>query len=372
MTTSATLTVDSIKAKLAEVADPAFTALGLKNDLVSWRLFKGAEVDGQSALVRIELPTHAYPAAARRELTSLIERAVKELGATSVTVTFDVVTAFNPPPSDKAILKGPKNVIAVAAGKGGVGKSTVAVNLALSLARAGAKVGIVDTDVFGPSIPTMLGPAERAVAVSDNDMLVPALHQGLEVLSVGFFVSPKEAVTWRGPRVDALLKQFLGGAKWGELDYLVCDLPPGTGDVQISLSQILSLAGAVMVTTPQEISIIDVVKGIAMFEKVEVPILGVVENMSFYTCPACGHHDEIFAHGGGARLAKELGTTFFGEIPIDTRIRFGGDAGVPIVVAAPDSENARRFLHIAEQTALKIAAAILSKPKRGPRLSVIK
>jgi ATP-binding protein involved in chromosome partitioning len=283
-----------------------------------------------------------------------------------------VVTAFTPAPSDKAVLKGPKNVIAVAAGKGGVGKSTVAVNLALALARHGAKVGLLDADVFGPSIPTMLGAPEVPASATKDSRITPALHHGLRVISVGFFVDKGEAVVWRGPMVHRLLQQFLGDVDWGVLDYLVCDLPPGTGDVQLSLSQLIPIAGAVMVTTPQEISIIDVVKGIAMFEKVEIPILGILENMSYYKCPACGHTDEIFSHGGGKRLAQEVGTEFFGEIPIDTRIRFGGDAGVPIVMASPDSENAQRFMDLASRAALKIAGAVLAKPKRSPRLAVIK
>ena len=173
-------------------------------------------------------------------------------------------------------------------------------------------------------------------------------------------------------RVHRLLQQFLGDVEWGELDYLVCDLPPGTGDVQLSLSQLIPIAGSVMVTTPQEVSIVDVVKGIAMFEKVEIPILGIVENMSHYTCPACGHRDEIFSHGGGKRLAQEVGTAFLGEIPIDTRIRFGGDAGVPIVIASPDSAVSQGFMQLASTVALKLATAVLARPKKSPRLAVIK
>jgi ATP-binding protein involved in chromosome partitioning len=265
-----------------------------------------------------------------------------------------------------------KNVIAVAAGKGGVGKSTVAVNLALALQRHGAKVGLLDCDVFGPSIPTMLGAPEVPPSASKDSRIIPAIHQGVKVISVGFFVDKDEAVVWRGPMVHRLLQQFLGDVDWGDLDYLVCDLPPGTGDVQLSLSQLIPIAGSVMVTTPQEVSIVDVVKGIAMFEKVEIPILGIVENMSYYKCPACGHHDEIFSHGGGKRLAQEVGTQFFGEIPIDTRIRFGGDAGVPVIIASPDSENAQIFMDIASKAALSVAKAVLSKPKRSPRLAVIK
>lgn len=357
----------SVKEALAKVIDPA-----LEHDLVSYRILRGVEVSGDDVLVRVDIPTHAYPLAQRRELTVRIEAALKALGAKRVTVMQEVVTAFVPAPSDKAVLKGPKNVIAVAAGKGGVGKSTVAVNLALALTRHGAKVGLLDADVFGPSIPTMLGAPEVPASASKDSRIIPAKHHGMNVISVGFFVDKGEAVVWRGPMVHRLLQQFLGDVDWGELDYLICDLPPGTGDVQLSLSQLIPIAGAVMVTTPQEVSIVDVVKGIAMFEKVEIPILGIVENMSYYKCPACGHHDEIFSHGGGKRLAQEVGTQFFGEIPIDTRIRFGGDAGVPIVVASPDSENANRFMSLASAMALKVAANVLSKPKRSPRLAVIK
>ncbi len=361
--------IDEAKVRevLTGVIDPA-----LEHDIVSWRIFKGCEVSGDDVLVKVAIPTHAYPQAQRRELASRIEQALRAAGARSVTVVPEVETAHIPAPSDKATLKGPKNVIAVAAGKGGVGKSTVAVNLALALARHGAKVGLLDADVFGPSIPTMLGPAERPPGTTPEQKIVPALHHGIKVISVGFFVEKGEAVVWRGPMVHRLLQQFLADVEWGDLDYLVCDLPPGTGDVQLSLSQLIPIAGAVMVTTPQEVSIIDVVKGIAMFEKVEIPILGLVENMSYYKCPACGHHDEIFSHGGGKRLAQEVGAPFFGELPIDTRIRFGGDAGVPVVIASPDSDNAQRFMDIATRAALKVAANVLSKPKKSPRLAVIR
>jgi ATP-binding protein involved in chromosome partitioning len=357
----------AVRDALAKVVDPA-----LGHDIISYRIVRTIEVSGDDVLVRLDIPTHAYPLVQRRELVVKIEQAVKALGAKRVTVVPEVATAFQPAPSDKAMLKGPKNVIAVAAGKGGVGKSTVAVNLALALTRHGAKVGLLDADVFGPSIPTMLGAPEVPASATKDSRITPAIHHGLRVISVGFFVDKGEAVVWRGPMVHRLLQQFLGDVDWGELDYLVCDLPPGTGDVQLSLSQLIPIAGAVMVTTPQEVAIVDVVKGIAMFEKVEIPILGIVENMSYYKCPACGHTDEIFSHGGGKRLAQEVGADFFGEIPIDTRIRFGGDAGVPIVIASPDSENALRFMDLASKAALKVAGNVLSKPKRSSRLAVIK
>src|SRR5450432_92608 len=361
------ITEDKVRAALATVIDPAFD-----KDIVSYRILNRVEVSGDDVMVRLDIPTHAYPLPLRRELQTRIETALAPTGAKRVTVIAEVATAFTAAPSDKAVLKGPKIVVAVAAGKGGVGKSTVAVNMALALAKHGAKVGLLDADVFGPSIPTMLGAPEVPAQASKDSKIIPAKMHGLSVVSVGFFVDKDEAVVWRGPMVHRLLQQFLADVDWGDLDYLVCDLPPGTGDVQLSLSQLIPIAGAVMVTTPQEVSIVDVVKGIAMFEKVEIPILGIVENMSFYKCPACGHHDEIFSHGGGKRLAQEVGTKFFGEIPIDTRIRFAGDAGVPVVIASPDSENAKLFMDLATRTAIEIAKRVLSKPKRSPRLAVIK
>lgn len=362
------LTTARVKEILSRVDDPLFD-----KDIVSFRLFHKAEVSGSDVLVNLQYPTHAYPRPRRDELEGRIKKALTDAGAGKVAVMSEVVTAHIPAPSEKAaFLPGTKNVIAVAAGKGGVGKSTVAVNLALALARHGASVGILDADVFGPSMPQMLGPAEVPAGTTEDQKITPAIHHGLKVISVGFFVNKDEAVVWRGPMVHRLLQQFLQDVQWGELDYLVCDLPPGTGDVQLSLSQLIPLAGSVMVTTPQEVSIIDVVKGISMFQKVEIPILGIVENMAHYTCPACGHHDEIFSRGGGRRLAKEIGVPFLGEIPIDTRIRFGGDSGMPVILASPDSTHAQNFMDIASQAALRIARRVLSQPKKSPRLAVIR
>ena len=361
------LTVEGAKQALSRVIDPA---LGL--DVVKHRIVSAVEVQGTDVLVTVDIPTHAYPQARRRELVSLIESALRERGATRVTVMPRVVTAYQPPPSEKALLPGVKNIVAVAAGKGGVGKSTVATNLALALRAHGAAVGLLDADVFGPSIPLMLGPAEVPPGAAPDQKIIPAVHHGLKVISIGFFTNKEEAVVWRGPMVHRLLQQFLGEVAWGELDYLVCDLPPGTGDVQLSLSQLIPVTGAVMVTTPQEVAVIDVVRAIAMFQKVEIPILGIIENMSYYRCPSCGHHDEIFSHGGGKRLASEIPTEFLGEIPIDTRIRFGGDSGVPVVVSAPDSEHAGRFMDLASRVALKIAERVLAQPKRSPRLAIIR
>jgi ATP-binding protein involved in chromosome partitioning len=224
------MTEAQIKEALSKVIDPL-----LEHDIVNYRIYRTAEVQGDDVLVRLDIPTHAYPLAQRKELAGRVEAAVKAIGAKRVTVIPEVVTAYLPAPSDKAVLKGPKNVIAVAAGKGGVGKSTVAVNLALALAKHGAKVGLLDADVFGPSIPTMLGQPEVPAAASKEQRIIPAMMHGLRVISVGYFVDKDEAVVWRGPMVHRLLQQFLGDVDWGELDYLVCDLPPGTGDVQLSM-----------------------------------------------------------------------------------------------------------------------------------------
>jgi ATP-binding protein involved in chromosome partitioning len=361
------LTEERVKEILGGVEDPA-----IEKDIVKHRIFRSCEVTGEGdVLVHVDIPTPAYPETMRRELEKRIKAALAA-EASSVTVMARVETAHQPAPSDKALLPGVKNIIAVAAGKGGVGKSTVATNLALALQEHGARVGLLDCDVFGPSIPQMLGQPVQPAATTADQKIIPAIHHGLKVISIGFFTGRDEAVVWRGPMVHRLLQQFIADVVWGDLDYLVCDLPPGTGDVQLSLSQLIPISGAVMVTTPQEVALLDVVKGIAMFEKVEIPILGVVENMSYYACPNCGHHDEIFAHGGGERLAGEVGTRFLGEIPIDTRIRFGGDSGVPIVASAPDSDHARRFLHIASQVAIEIADRILRQPKKSPRLAVIR
>jgi len=356
------LTDTSVKETLKAVIDPA-----LEHDIVSYRIYKSCEISGTDVTVNVTIPTPAYPTSARDELTSRIKAALVASGAGAVEVNQTVETAWLPPPSDKMTLTGPKNVIAVAAGKGGVGKSTVATNLAMALRRHGAKVGLLDADVFGPSLPTMLGPPQEMAGTTPDQKITPAVHYGIKVISVGFFVSKEEAVVWRGPMVHRLLQQFLQDVVWGDLDYLICDLPPGTGDVQLSLSQLIPISGAVMVTTPQEVSLIDVVKGISMFEKVEIPILGVIENMAYYTCPSCGHEDAIFSRGGGKRLAQEAGFAFLGEIPIDTRIRFGGDSGMPVVEALPDSAHARTFMDIASNVALRIAANILSKPKRPGR-----
>ena len=264
------------------------------------------------------------------------------------------------------LVPGVKNIIAVSSGKGGVGKSTVAANLAVALHLSGAKVGLLDADVYGPNIPMMMG-IEKPPEQADGKIL-PAEGHGVKVISMGFFVPEETALVWRGPMVHTALQQFFRDVLWGELDYLLIDLPPGTGDAQLTLSQLVPLCGAITVTTPQEVALHDVRKGMMMFQKVNVPLLGIIENMSYYVCGHCGERTEIFSHGGGQRAAEKLGVPFLGNIPLDPAIRTGGDAGTPIVVADPQSPQTKAFLAIAD----KLAAALRADQGDGekPRASL--
>ena len=364
----AKLTEEDVREKLRSVTDPA-----LNKDLITLRQVKSLKIKGNDKVkLGIELVTPAYPEDLRQGLRDRVEAALAELGASKVDIEFTAKTAARPPAADKAKMPGVKNIIAVAAGKGGVGKSTVATNLAVALSAHGASVGIMDADVFGPSIPQMLGPPQVQATTTSGQKIVPATHHGLKVISIGFFVEKDQAVVWRGPMVHRLLQQFIEDVEWGELDYLILDLPPGTGDVQLSLSQLIPITGAVIVTTPQEVAVIDVIKGIQMFGNVNVSVFGIVENMSTYRCPSCGHVDEIFSRGGGKRLAEQQNVDFLGALPIDTRIRFGGDSGVPITVAAPKGEQAEQFRDIASRVAVKAAQKVLSEGRRAAGLTVLR
>ena len=339
--------MSDLRALLAQIIDPLFD-----KDIVALGYVKKAEPEE----IELQLPTPAHPHRAA------IEEAVRKAAPQAkLVVTSEVTMRIARAGGDR--LAGVKNIIAVAAGKGGVGKSTIATNLALALREYGATVGLMDADVYGPSVPTMLGPPDAPAGMKPGNKITPAIHWGIRAISVGMFVERDNAVVWRGPMIHKLLQQFVDDVEWGKLDYLVVDLPPGTGDAQLSLSQLIPVTGAVIVTTPQEVALIDVVKAISMFKKVEIPILGVVENMSYYTCPSCGHHDEIFARGGGQLLAKEMGANFLGEVPIDSKVRHGGDAGRPVVVGAPDSEHAKIFRVMAAKVAGEIAK--LNGPSGG-------
>ena len=339
-------------------------------------MLKTVEADATAGrvAVTIELTTPACPS--RDVISRSVEAALRGIvGVGSVEVTMSARVRGRPNHPSNPRLPGVENIIAVAAGKGGVGKSTVTTNLAAALAATGARVGILDADVYGPSIPQMLGePSQPAVGETGNK-IVPAIHYGMRVISIGFFVERGGAVIWRGPMVHKLLQQFIEDVAWGELDYLLVDLPPGTGDAQLSLSQLLPITGAVMVTTPQEVSIIDVEKALAMWKRVEVPVLGIIENMSGFVCPACGHHEEIFLRGGGRHLAEREGVTFLGEIPLQGTVSRGGDSGQPVVLAQPDSQVSQIFRGIAQTVACALSVRNTPEPgsgKRSAKLTMIR
>jgi ATP-binding protein involved in chromosome partitioning len=361
-------TVDELRKALSQVKDP-----GLGRDLLSTEMLREVSLEGGKAKLTIRLTTPLCPS--RDQIRSAVEAAAKSVPSVSqveVSFTAEVARRFGPVPER---LPKVKNLIAVAAGKGGVGKSTVATNLAAAFSLGGARVGILDADVFGPSIPQMMGEPQIPAGMASESAMTPAVHHGIKVLSVGFFVERGAAVMWRGPMIHKLLTQFMEDVDWGELDYLVIDLPPGTGDTQLSLAQLVPVTGAVMVTTPQEVSVIDVEKALAMWKKVEIPVLGVVENMSYFACPQCGHHEEIFARGGGRKLAEREGLPFLGEIPMLSSVRSRGDAGKPIVLAEPESEAAKIFVRMAGQLACALSVRNLPDPgtaKRSSKLSVLK
>jgi ATP-binding protein involved in chromosome partitioning len=259
------------------------------------------------------------------------------------------------PPADAALLADVRFKVAVASGKGGVGKSTVAANLALALSRLGSLVGLMDSDIYGPSQQMMMGIDEKPF-LNEGNQIVPIERFGVRVMSLGFLMDADQPVIWRGPMVMKAVEQFLQDVSWGKLDFLVVDLPPGTGDAQLTLTQKIHLSGAVIVTTPQDVALIDARKGLAMFQKVNVPVLGIVENMSYFICRKCGHREEIFKHGGGERTATKLNVPFLGAIPLDPAVAIGGDAGVPIVAAEPESPVTHAFLRIAETIQQRLGA----------------
>jgi ATP-binding protein involved in chromosome partitioning len=263
-----------------------------------------------------------------------------------------------------------KNVVAVASGKGGVGKSTTAANLALAWAAQGAKVGLLDADIYGPSQPMMMGLIGAKPVSTDGKHLTPLRAHGVEVMSIGFMIDQEQPMAWRGPMVTQALTQLLGDTNWGDLDYLVVDMPPGTGDIQLTLAQRVPVSGAVIVTTPQDIALLDARKGLKMFEKVEVRVLGVVENMSMHVCSQCGHVEHVFGSGGGARMAAQYGVQLLGELPLDIRIREDADGGAPTVVAEPDSERARAYFLMARRTAARLSTLNKDYSRAFPKITI--
>ncbi len=263
-----------------------------------------------------------------------------------------------------------KNVVAVASGKGGVGKSTTAANLALAWAAQGARVGLLDADIYGPSQPLMMGLSDAKPVSADGKHLSPLRAHGVEVMSIGFMIDQEQPMAWRGPMVTQALTQLLGDTSWGELDYLVVDMPPGTGDIQLTLAQRVPVSGAVIVTTPQDIALLDARKGLKMFEKVEVRVLGVVENMSVHVCRRCGYEEHVFGSGGGARMAAQYGVQLLGELPLDIRIREDADGGAPTVVAEPDSARARAYFLMARRTAARLSTLNKDYSRAFPKITV--
>lgn len=330
----------------------------LGKDLVTLNMIKDVKVQGTKVSFRLMLTTMACPL--KKELETNSISAVKAVpGVTEVSIETGAEVSQAKKMPEKQQIPGVKNTIAVASGKGGVGKSTVSVNLAIALAKSGAKVGLLDTDIYGPSLPLMMGIHEPLQATPE-EKLVPLSKYGIKVVSVGFMLDEETPLIWRGPLVMQLIKQFLMGVEWGDLDYLVIDLPPGTGDVQLTLVQTIPLTGSVIVTTPQDVALIDARRAIKMFKEVKVPVLGIIENMSFFVCPHCNGTSEIFSHGGGEKTSERYQVPLLGKIPIDIAIREGGDMGMPIVQANPASVHSQAFITISEAVASRISVLNLS------------
>ncbi|WP_038038567.1 iron-sulfur cluster carrier protein ApbC [Thermorudis peleae] len=351
------LTREQVIEALRPVYDPE-----LRRSIVDLGMVKDVQIDQGCVRVHVELTTPACPL--RAQIQRDVHAAIEQLpGVQQVEVTFGArVRAAGTGMPDRQPIPGVKNTIAVASGKGGVGKSTVAVNIAVALAQDGASVGLLDADVYGPSIPLMMG--TRARPMLENDKILPVEAYGLRIMSVGFILDPEKALIWRGPLVSQLVRQFLHDVVWGELDYLVIDLPPGTGDVQLTLVQQIPLSGAIIVTTPQDVALADAIKGLQMFREVKTPVLGIVENMSYFICPHCGERSDIFGTGGGRRTAERYDVPLLGEIPIDPLVREGGDTGQPIVLAAPESPTAQAFRDAARRAAGRLSIEAVRKPRR--------
>lgn len=335
---------------LKTVIDP-----DLKRDIVSLGFVKDLRIDGSKVGFTLELTTPACPLKAElEEGARSAAMTVEGVDAVDVKVTSSVRThARGAAPLQENLLPHVRNIIAIASGKGGVGKSTVSVNLAVAMAMEGARVGLVDLDIYGPSIPIMMGVQGQPRA--ENKKIIPLESHGVELMSLGFLVPEGAPLIWRGPMVMGAVEQLLKDVEWGDLDYLLVDLPPGTGDAQLTLTQKVPLTGAVIVTTPQDVALLDATKGLAMFRKVNVEVLGIIENMSFFLCPGCGERSDIFSHGGGRRTSEREGVPFLGEIPINLKIREGGDGGEPLVVSDPEGPLAGKFRDIARSLAAQVS-----------------
>jgi len=341
------VTEDVVMAALRTVEEPE-----LGGDLVTRNMIKDLRIDGGAVAFTIELTTPACPM--KDEIESRVRTALEPVGVESIDLTWGASVRRAAPRTPEQLLPGVKNIIAVASGKGGVGKSTVAVNLAVALARDGAEVGLLDADITGPNVPMMLG-LDGQPGKSENEKILPLSRHGVKAISIQFFVPPGQPIIWRGPLVGGAIQQFLRDVEWGDLDYLVIDLPPGTSDAQLTLAQAVPISGSVLVTTPQEVALLDVEKALAMFKRTSVPVIGLVENMSGLVCPHCSEIIELFGRGGGERFAREHGLEFLGQIPLDITVRQGGDVGVPAVAQREPGPAAVALQHMARIVAARMS-----------------
>jgi len=341
---------DAVLNALRAVVDP-----DIRRDIVTLGFVKNLSIDSGRVAFTIELTTPACPVKEQlREQATNAVRSVSGVSQVDVQLTANVRSALAPE-TGRPPLPGVKNVIAVGAGKGGVGKTTVAVNLALSLAKCGSRVGVLDGDIYGPNIPLMLG--LNTQLTTDGKQIVPAEKYGLQVVSIGFLTQDDAPIIWRGPMLHSAIQQFFREVAWKDLDYLIVDMPPGTGDVALSMSQTVPVVGSIVVTTPQQVSLSDSRRAVRMYQKLNIPPIGIVENMSYYQCTNCHHEADIFGHGGGEGLAADMNIPFLGRLPIYQPIREGSDSGVPLVVAEPASAAAKAFLTVAERTAAQVSIA---------------
>jgi len=354
--------------EVVEEAIKGYTEPHLETDLVEAKCIDGIEISGDKVKVKVQL---GFPAkGVQEEVANAVKAAVEGIdgvASADVEVSWKIVAHS----VQKALkpIDNVKNIIAVASGKGGVGKSTTAVNLALALAEEGARVGVLDADIYGPSQPRMLGISGKPES-KDGNTLEPLTSYNLQAMSIGFLIDEETPMIWRGPMVTQALEQLLNDTNWDELDYLIIDLPPGTGDTQLTLAQKVPVSGAVVVTTPQDIALLDARKGFKMFEKVEVPVLGIVENMSIHICSKCGHEEHIFGEGGGERMASEYGVNFLGALPLETRIREETDAGKPTVVAEPDARPSLIYREIARKAAAKLSRQAKNYSAKFPNIVI--
>ena len=358
-----TLTVEVIKNTLFQVIDP-----NTNKDLVTTKSVKNIQITGTEVSLDVEL---GYPAKSQLEPTrQRVETALLNLpGVTKVSVNVSSKIVAHAVQRGLKLMPNIKNIIAVASGKGGVGKSTTAANLALALAAEGAAVGILDADIYGPSQPLLMGISGRP-ETTDGRTMEPLENYGLQVSSIGFMINPDEPMVWRGPIVTQALTQLLTQTNWRDLDYLIVDMPPGTGDVQLTLSQKVPVTGAVIVTTPQDIALLDARKGLKMFEKVDIPILGIIENMSTHICSNCGHAEAIFGEGGGEKLCADDGIDFLGRLPLTMSIRQQADAGKPTVIADPDGAIATIYKEIARKIAIRVAEKAKDMSSKFPTITI--